>query len=393
MPPILSLQRLMALACLGLAFAASQAAPDSGTRVYEVLQRQGVLDPYFQDVVIEVAMPLAQAAGRFGGVQVNGPYRSGWLNLYQVDGQRLPSDQNLLDDIGFVNVNRDTLRSGALSYPPAAIVLLDTSGSKRLIAATMLRFSRQQPSILSAIATVDVDGIAAHRRYWDVTALSEDTQLNRNTGNLMRGALGYVLAHEIGHLLQPAAAAAAPESVLRVQRLAGLGARQRDEAAACAEFAAAESATQQAQERQADLTAARIIGGQCRIGENASNRHQILVLGMNWYLTAEMSDKLLDMGAVSKSALIRTYLTRELGASLYERTMAVRQARTMPGGGAVAVAYPPSHPPDAERIRLIEAALLQTPCGGSGMDSKQAKLIDDFRAQMCRGLVTNAPQR
>jgi Zn-dependent protease with chaperone function len=185
----------------------------------------------------------------------------------------------------------------------------------------------------------------------------------------------------------------APDNGNRLQRLAAISARQRDEAAACAQFAAAESAAQQEQERQADLTAARIIGSQCRVGEGAAIRHQLLMLGMNWYLTAEMGDKLLDMGVVSKSALIRSHLTNELGASLYQRTMAARQARAMPGGGAVAVAYPPSHPPDAERMRSIEEALQQSPCGGSGLDNGTAKLLDAWRAQMCRGLATNAAPR
>jgi hypothetical protein len=74
-----------------------------------------------------------------------------------------------------------------------------------------------------------------------------------------------------------------------------------------------------------------------------------------------------------------------IGPQLYQQVIAAhaREKRR----GAVAFAFPSSHPPDTARIQAIEAALRATPCGGSDLDTAQAQLLDTFRQQMCRQLI------
>src|SRR5436190_2257630 len=82
----------------GLCLSCGASAQSNGPRIASKLERSGVLDSYFPEVVLDVASHLAQAApDRWRGVQVNEAYRDGWLNIYVVDARRLP-ESGLLDD-------------------------------------------------------------------------------------------------------------------------------------------------------------------------------------------------------------------------------------------------------------------------------------------------------
>ena len=111
---IVQLQRRIgaSLICvLWLAFA--PAAQASGPAIANKLERAGVIDSYFPEVVVDVASALTQAApGRWRGVQVNEAYRAGWLNIYLIDARRLP-ENGLLDAEGVPNFTADNLRGGA----------------------------------------------------------------------------------------------------------------------------------------------------------------------------------------------------------------------------------------------------------------------------------------
>src|SRR4051812_32293583 len=87
-----------------------------GSRIASKLERAGVMDVYYPEVVFEVASALAAAAnGHWREVQVNQAYRSGWLNIYTVDARRLPP-RGLLDEETIPNCNVDNLRGGALAH-------------------------------------------------------------------------------------------------------------------------------------------------------------------------------------------------------------------------------------------------------------------------------------
>src|SRR5215831_13433429 len=78
-----SQDRIGVVLICALSAAFTPAAHASGPGIASKLERAGVIDNYFPEVVVEVAGALTQAApGRWPGVQVNQGYRAGWLNIY-----------------------------------------------------------------------------------------------------------------------------------------------------------------------------------------------------------------------------------------------------------------------------------------------------------------------
>lgn len=362
----------------GCAACAQGATP--GARISAKLERAGVIDNYFPEVALEVANTLAQAAPRqWQGVQVNRAHRAGWLNIYLVDARRLP-ENGLLDDEGVPNFTADNLRGGALAHEDTQTIFINTAMGKRLTAATLMTQTKVQRDLTAALATVDAVGLDAARRFWDPATLAANTDENKRTGWLVRGALAFVLAHEMGHLILGHVKFNEPEHV----RLKQLTPRQQDERRACPELVDKEARERQKLEAAADQSAVALLGAQCRIGGDGQLRHSIYMLGTSWYFLASMSDKLLEMGRNTDSAIIAKALRTKLGPQLYDQVVAAQARETR--RGAVAPAFPLSHPPDTERMRAIEAGLRATPCGGGGVDSSGAQMLELYRMQMCRGL-------
>lgn len=379
---------IAALICvLGISFGA--AAQEATRGIAGKLERAGVVDAYFPDVVLEVASALARAApGQWRGVQVNRPHRAGWLNIYMVDASRLPQ-AGLLADEGIENFTPESLRGGALAHEDSGTIFLNTAMSRRLTAATVLTQTKERPDLTAALATVDVIGLDAARRYWDPSALAADTDVNRRVGWLMRGALAFVLAHEMGHLRIGRSMPEEPER-LRVSRMTE---REKDEARACPELMDRESRQRQKHEQEADSSGVALLGQQCRIGDDGKLRHSIYMLGLSWYLLASMSDKLIEMGRNTDSPVIAQAMRSKLGPELYQQVIAAHASEKR--RGAVAFAFPSSHPPDTARLQAIDQALRATPCGGAGLEMSlvQAQLLDLFRQQVCRRLTGQDPAR
>jgi hypothetical protein len=352
----------------------------SGTRIANKLERAGLIDAYFPEVAYDVARALAQAApDQWRGVQVNQAYRAGWLNIYLVDARRLPEDGMLAEE-GVDNFTPANLRAGALAHEDTGIIFLNTAMGKRLTAATLMTQTKVQPDLTAALATVDAMGVDAARTLWDPAALSADTPVNRRTGWLVRGALAFVLAHEMGHLRIGRSQSEEPDK-LRLN----LTPRQQDERRACPELVEKESRQRQKHEQAADLAGVALLGQQCRIGADGQLRHSIYMLGATWFFLASMSDKLIEMGRNTDSPVIAQALRGKIGPQLYEQVVAAHANEKR--RGAVALAFPSSHPPDTARMQAIEAELRTTPCGSGGLDSSGAQLLEMYRLQMCRRLI------
>jgi hypothetical protein len=359
----------------------------SGTRIASKLERAKVIDAYFPEVALEVANALVQAApDQWRGVQVNQAYRAGWLNIYMIDARGLP-ENGLLTEEGIDNFTPAALRAGALAHEESGTIFLNTAMWKRLAAATVMTQTKVQPDITAALATIDAVGLDAARKFWDPTTLSANTPANERVGWLMRGALAFVLAHEMGHLRIGRSQSEQPDRL----RLSKLTDRQKDEMRACPELMEKESRQRQQHEEAADRAGVALLGAQCRIGSDAKLRHSIYMLGTGWYFLASMSDKLIEMGRNTESPVIAQALRAKLGPVLYQQVIAAHAAEKR--RGAVALAFPSSHPPDTERMRAIDAALRATPCGGGGLDSTGAQMLEMYRMQMCRGLIGQAPAR
>ena len=347
------------------------------------LESAGLIDTYFNEVAFEVASALAQAAPKqWRGVLVNRPHRAGWLNIYMIDARRVP-EAGMLREEGIDNFTPDNLRAGALAHEDSGTIFLNTTMWKRLAAATVLKQTDVQSDLVAALASVDVMGIDAARKYWDPAALSASTPVNQRVGWLMRGALAFVLAHEMGHLQIGRTKTEEPDRL----RLSRMTEREKDEARACPELMHSELRQRQKNEQAADLAGVELLGQQCRIGNDGKLRHSIYMLGTSWYFLASMSDKLIEMGRNTDSPFIAQTLRTVMGPKLYEQVVAAHAAEKR--RGAVAFAFPSSHPPDTARIQAIDQALRATPCGSEGVESSlaQVQLLDMFRQRMCRRLT------
>jgi hypothetical protein len=161
--------------------------------------------------------------------------------------------------------------------------------------------------------------------------------------------------------------------------------REKDERRACPELVDKESRQRQKLEMDADLAGVALLGAQCRMGADGQLRHAIFMMGMSWYFLASISDKLIDMGRNTDSAVIARALRLKLGPQLYADVIAAHAAETR--RGAVAHFFPLSHPPDTARMQAIEAALRATPCGSGGLDTGGAQLLEMLRLQVCRNLI------
>jgi hypothetical protein len=361
--------------------ARAQIASEPGARVWSKLQRAGLIDAYYPDAVLEIAQSLAQAApGVWRGVQVNSAYRAGWLNIYLVDATRL-RDEALLADEGLQNFTPEALRGGALAHEDTGIVFINTAAWKRLAAATVMKQTRLVTDLTAGLAVVDAAGLQAARKYWDPATLNNPTDEMQRVGWLLRGAAAFVLAHEMGHLRIGRSAAAEADQV----RLKDLTERQKDERAACPETLPGGFQQQQRHEQAADAAAVQLLGQQCRLGRDGELRHNIYMLGTNWYFVYAMGDKLLEMGRNTTSPVIEKALRTLIGSELYQK--AVAESANNVRKGAVKLAFPKTHPPDYARMLAIDQELRKTPCGSSGLDPSGAQLMEMFRARMCSSLT------
>jgi len=361
----------------------AQAPPSGGETTLPRLQQAGLLDDYYPDAVREVAESLVRAApGEWQGVRVNEAHRPGWLNIYLVDAERLSDDEPF--DAGGLDLTREALAGGALAHEATGTVYLNTAAWKRLAAATVMTRTGVQENLMAALATVDANGLQATRRYWDRGTLDADTEAMRTSAWLLRGALAFVLAHEMGHL-QVGPSAEADAAAIRMRDVTNLTERQKDERLACPETLHAEFQRQQRHELAADLAAVRLLGQQCRIGEDAELRHGIYQLGTSWYFLTAMSDKLLQMGRSSDSAFMARMLRLKLGPELYEQAVTEFAASARKGG--VKAAFPKTHPPDYARMEAIQRAFADTPCGGGDEDLSDLQMMELMRQTMCNQLT------
>jgi hypothetical protein len=372
------------LAAHGAAFAQASASAPSASDAQTQLRR--LYDPYYPEVLREVAGALLAAApGRWSGVLVNEAPRRGWLNLYLIDADRLGNDEYL--QLGDVELSREALAGGALADEASDSIYLNTAAWKRMAAAAMLDRLEVVDGTVAGLAAVDAYGLTETRRFWDRGAYEADTDAARQAGWFMQGALAFVLAHEIGHL-QIGRSQAAEAADARLKDLRKLSEREKDERMACPETLPGEYRTRQQHEMAADLAAVKLLGQQCRIGEDGELRHQIYLLGTNWYFLVAMGDKLLQMGRSSDSRFIATALQQLIGPQLYAQAVAGARAEVRKGG--VKVAFPKTHPPDYARAEAISRAFKGTPCGGNDLDASGIRMMEMLRESVCAKFASGA---
>ena len=367
----------------------ARADPALGAKVVEALRGLGALDDYLGAIVAETAADLVRVANRWSGAQVNGPYQPGAVNIYVVDAARLPERPALAGSA--LNqgrgIGRYEIEGGALTDEPAGIVFVDSGMVRELVAATELK--TQVNDIVVALALLRTRGLEPYRALWDPArnaALRPADRGNR-LQMLVRGALGFVLAHEMGHI-----ALGRPDAALGAQPPRPLTGKDRDTAQACPALIDPAHVARQQVERAADDYAAGLLERLCGAWASHQPRHLIYELGARWYFLYAMSRTLLATGNATQSRNIHLMLKTKLGPELYQAVLAQGESSDR---GSVHLTYPSSHPPDYERAERLEARLSQSQCslsrGESG--SMEARLLDTLRQQACRDLAAKTPPR
>ena len=349
---------LMLYACVYLFSAAAFAQDTVGEVIFAKLTRGGYIDSYQQAMTSEVASNLIAATDRWSGVQVNGQHRSGWINIYLVDANRL-----LKDDILAAEGIGGTLYHNALTHEESATIFIDTGLLKAIAASTYLKQAKVVDSLEAGVAKVQVDGLDALRQAWDPKTLAQvDQPIVQRVNMFLRGTLAFIVAHEMGHV---AIGRPALNREIKPPKK-NLTPRERDELHACPELLEKEQQQQQQIERRADEFAAGLLSQQCHIGSDGAIRHQMYLLGADWYFLYVMSDKLLAGARATQSPNIRRMLIQRIGPELY--TAAVEKSDRSKRG-AVHAFFPSSHPPDVNRANQLEAMLSRSACGSSGIGS------------------------
>jgi hypothetical protein len=190
---------LMTLVYIEGGWAAPSTADLKGPTIYRALVGSGALDDYLKDLTEEVMGQLVRVAREWPGYQVNGPYKPAYVNVYLVDSKRL-SGQKLSLPPG-INLTEDNLKGSAWTDEDSATIFVDTGMLKKYLASVMRKLDTSMP-LVRAVADVRVQGLDNIRPLWDPGA---NPRLNlrvavENWLNVYRGMLGFVLAHELGHI-------------------------------------------------------------------------------------------------------------------------------------------------------------------------------------------------
>ena len=368
---------------------ARSADPTAGTRVFETLRGLNALDDYLGVIVGETTSHLVRIAARWEGFQVNGPHRPGAVNIYAVDGARLP-ERPVLGTLGINQgrgLGRYDVAEGALSDEPTGIIFVDTGMVRELVAATELK--TQVGDLMPAIALIRTRGLDAYRALWDPAQNGNLRPADR--GNrlqmLVRGALGFVIAHEMGHL-----ALGPPSAATQAQPPRPLSGKDRDVAQACPALVDPSHLAKQQLERAADDFAAGLLERLCGSWASHQPQHLMYELGARWYFLYAMSRALLSMGNVTESRNIHLMLKTKLGPELYQAVLAQGERADR---GSIHLTYPSNHPPDYERVERLQNRFSQSQCSLSRGEpgSMEVKLLEVFRQQACRDLAAKPPPR
>ena len=367
------------------------AEPAVGAKVFETLSGLRCLDDYLSGMLSDITADLVRTAERWSGYQVNGPYRPRGVNVYLVDAGKLP-ERPVLAGEGINQgrgLGRYDLEGSALTDEPTGIIFVDSSMVKEVVASTDLK--TQVNDLMVAIALIRTRGLDAYRAQWDPAqnlGLRQSDRGNR-LQMLVRGALGFVIAHEMGHL-----AIGRQDVASRAQPPRPFSGKDRDAGQACPELIDPAHVAKQQVERAADDFAVRLLEQRCGAWAPHQPQHLIYELGARWYFLYAMSRTLLVTGNVTQSRNIHMMLRTKLGPDLYQAVLAQGERGDR---GSVHLTYPSKHPPDYERAERLEARMSQSTCslsrGEGGGGSMEVRLLEVFRQQACKDLASKSSPR
>ena len=379
-PRSLMLALGLAVVVLGSGPAQAQPRAPDGALVHRTLSRLGALDDYLVGIARGITADLVRASGQWTRAQVNGPYEPGGINVYLVDSRRLP-ESNPLPEAG-VDLARSNLEGNAVTLEAPRLIMIDTVFLKSMVSAATLLGGPKPVDTINAVASLRAHGLDAFVNLWDPAknaALSAPGPVDK-WYMLYRGALAFVIAHELGHV------SLGPREVVARSQARPFTGRDRDTYRACPLLVDPGHREKQAVEAEADKVAARLLAGVCAQLTPQQPRKFVYELGAQWYFVYTMGQGLVSALFATESRLIHTYMKTKLGADLYG---AILKTAEREDRGSVQVFFPFTHPPDYRRAVDSLGQLRRLPCSYfyGEAESAEPQLLEQVRDRACREMA------
>lgn len=319
--------------------------------ISRALVTSGVLDAYQQDLVEEVLGQLMRVAREWPGYQVNSPYKRKYVNVYLIDSTRLPEPALSVSPV--LNLPKHELTGNAFTDEGSGTIFVDTGMLKEFVATVMYKLATGV-QLVNALAEVRLQGLEKVRHLWD-PAINSRLRMRvpvENWLNFYRGMLGFVLAHEMGHLHVGRSDANASTDALTLSTK-----QDKDLRWACWDTLSVKFKSQQQVEAQADHYAARLIA-QILFPEGALRVPLLWYeLGAQTFLTYTLNKQALEALNQTESHYFRKAMQIQLGPELYTRLTAPEERRR----GALHIVFPMRHPASVRRVEQLLETLSQSP--------------------------------
>jgi hypothetical protein len=307
-------------------------ADSRGEGINVQLHRHRVLDSYMSDLVSEIARTLVTVSGRWSGAQVNGQYRSNYINIYLVNGDLLPN-RSILSEFGINHLSNRRFANASVDEASKSI-FIDTRLLKNFLSYEMLK--EQQVDGLQAAAFIKVKGLYKLRDLWDPNRNSQlHSRRYRDIWLIaFRGMMALVIAHEMGHIT------IGPTHINYDDPLVFNNKQDRDTRWACPGLIDPSYLQKQQIERQADDYATSLLS-KVVFPDNIQPKRFLYELGAHAYLSYQLKNELLGALQVTASPNIHRIMRYQLGSNLYNALLSSNSTRDR---GSVHVFFPKTHP-------------------------------------------------
>jgi hypothetical protein len=335
-------------AMLALGAAGARAQGTDHAALLARLRQGDLLDPYALEPVREIAAALGRAMGVRGGVAVNEAPRG--------------ADGILVCVLRAARDRRAPLPDDVAQDPPPASPVAEPARRVIWVNADFLRTLAVQISLfgnaawggggltgIQAVARSRLEPPPGHERYWNPE--TSPAFRHPTLGLVARGAAGFVLAHEIAHVLL-----GEPPSVEAALR--GLPRRARQLAPMCPSLTLPAVVKRRAYEDAADARALEaVLAGGPALGQGPVGLPG--ELGIATLFTLRLGDDIVRVGSTVNTPIPRRLLEAQVGPEMFARLRA--DAAPRPGTDLVGLIYSDTHPAVVERLLGVMRRLAKRP--------------------------------
>jgi hypothetical protein len=331
---------ILALSLIATVAGARSGEDGQGQLIYEQLERHGVLEDYMLAPVGEIAGTIVEAAGVWPGYRINRAHVPGLINIYLIDGRRLP-ETNILEELE-IDLRPGNLRGNAMAHEATGTLFVDTQLLKTLVTASVLLTSAGVDTIRT-VATIEAKGLDGFRQVWDpeLNPALLSSEYTDEWVLLASGATAFILAHELGHVH-----VGKDDRSLRYTRVPIRGKEDADIRWACSDLVGEQARRMQEIERRADDYAVALLGKVLFPPGVLTEPMLRYELGAHWYVVLSLSRQAVKALAKTESQNIRSMLAAMVGADVVAELSAASDA---PRDGSIQVFFPKTHPANIRR--------------------------------------------